>query len=206
MICHHKYDSVKLMDPDGQEVVIWYDDDHGKRQSFNFSGFHGQKSITIPKNQYVRDFIQAYLYNARNGGGQKTIQAVTNPKYKIHVRDTYEAGSYYKLCVNYYDNDDLQPTVNWKPRTGLITSEDGRLSPATILEHEMDHAVFDIDCHFEHDKRYDQEDIQYDNMEERRVITGNERKTAQGNKEAIRKNHIGKSYKTVSSTSTEPLK
>lgn len=42
--------------------------------------------------------------------------------------------------------------------------------------------------------------------EERRVITGSERKTARGNNEAIRKNHIGKSYKTVSSISTEPLK
>ena len=52
-----------------------------------------------------------------------------------------------------------------------------------------------------HDLGYDS---QYDTKEERRVITGSEAETARSNGEAIRKNHKGTPYRTVSPTSTKP--
>ena len=190
---------VKLIDPDGKDVFIWYKDKHGRDQLFRFSGFHGKKSIKIPNNQYVKDFIQAYLYNAKHGGGKRTIQAVTNHKYKIYVSDSQNDETY-------YSGGDRQPTVYWESRQGLITTEGGKQSAATALEHEMDHAVDDANNHKQHVERRQRGDSNYDNMEERRVITGSEAHTAKGNKEAVRRNHRGKNYRTVSPTSTTPSK
>ena len=45
---------------------------------------------------------------------------------------------------------------------------------------------------------------QYGNDEEKRVIQGNEAKTAKCNGESVRYNHKGTPYKVKSSTSTEP--
>ena len=190
---------VKLIDPDGKDVLIWYKDKHGRDQLFRFSGFHGKKSIKIPINQYVKDFIQAYLYNAKHGGGKRTIQAVTNHKYNIYVSDSQNDETYY---LGRHE----QPTVYWESRQGLITTEGGKQSAATSLEHEMDHAVDDANNHKQHVERAQRGDSNYDNKEERRVITGSEAQTAKGNKEAVRRNHRGKSYQTVSPTSTTPSK
>lgn len=49
-------------------------------------------------------------------------------------------------------------------------------------------------------------DAQYDNKEERRVITGSEAKTAKSNHEALRRNHRGRNYKTTSPISTKSSK
>ncbi len=190
---------VNAIDPDGKDVLIWYKDIHGKNQLFRFSGFHGRKSIKIPNNQYVKDFIQAYLYNTKNGGGKKMIQAVTNHKYKIYVSESQENDATF-----YYHRED-QPTIYWQSRQGLITTEGGKQSPATALEHEMDHAIDDANNHNKHVDRKKQKDYQYDDKEERRVITGSEAQTAKSNNEAIRKDHKGKKYTTISSISTIPL-
>lgn len=70
----------------------------------------------------------------------------------------------------------------------------------------MDHAVDDANNHKQHVERRQQEDSQYDNKEERRVITGSEAQTAKSNKEDVRRNHRGKKYRTISPISTRPLK
>ena len=190
---------LKFVDSKGEDVLIWYKDRYGKTQLFRFNGFNGKKRIRIPNNQYVKDFIQAYLYNARHGGGKSTIQAVTNHKYEIYVSDSqYDESS--------YSGGGGQPTVYWESRQGLITTEGGKQSAATALEHEMDHAVDDAKNHTQHVKRANQSDSQYDKKEERRVIRGNEAQTAKANKEAIRKDHRGRNYSTVSPTSTKPSK
>ena len=190
---------LKFVDSKGEDVLIWYKDRYGKTQLFRFNGFNGKKRIRIPNNQYVKDFIQAYLYNARHGGGKSTIQAVTNHKYEIYVSDSqYDESS--------YSGGGGQPTVYWESRQGLITTEGGKQSAATALEHEMDHAVDDAKNHTQHEKRANQSDSQYDKKEERRVIRGNEAQTAKANKEAIRKDHRGRNYSTVSPTSTKPSK
>ena len=197
--CYVMDNPIKLIDPDGKDVLIWYKDKHGRDQLFRFSGFHGKKSIKIPNNQYVKDFIQAYLYNAKHGGGKKTIQAVSNHKYEIYVSDSQNDETY-------YSGGDRQPTVYWESRQGLKTTEGGKQSAATALEHEMDHAVDDANNHKQHVERRQMGDSNYDNKEERRVITGSEAQTAKGNKEAVRRNHRGTSYRTASPTSTTPSK
>ena len=195
--CYAISNPVKYIDSKGLEVIIWYKDNSGKKRTFHFKGFNG-KSIKIPNNQYVKDFISAYLYNGKNGGGKNLITAVTNPKYHIYVAEPENSDESY-----YYDGI-KQKTVFWESRLGTKTTEGGFQSPATILEHEMSHAVDDVNNHEEHVRRKGQPDNQYDSKEERRVITGSEAETAKANKESTRKDHKGTYYRTVGPTSTKP--
>ena len=98
---------------------------------------------------------------------------------------------------------DKQPFIG---NQGKGLKQGGKQSAATALEHEMDHAVDDANNHKQHVERRQMGDSNYDNKEERRVITGSEAQTAKGNKEAIRRNHRGTSYRTASPTSTTPSK
>ena len=85
-------------------------------------------------------------------------------------------------------------TILWNPELAKITTEGVILSPATLLNHEFDHAN-------QSDKNPDQfkndaneKDKDYDNKEEKRVIEGSEQKTAKkhgeiSDDEVTRKDH-----------------
>jgi hypothetical protein len=74
-------------------------------------------------------------------------------------------------------------TVYWDPKYASKTAEGHVYSPATILEHEMDHANSYLTNPDKHKERVDTYNKQYDTAEEMRVITGSEAKTAQANGE-----------------------
>ena len=180
---------VNAMDPDGKEVVIWYKNKQGQDCQFVFTGFHGKNFIIYPKNQFIKDFLQAYMHNVKNGGGNMMKEAVLNKKYRIYVDD---AANLAEPETNF--SPGRQPTIHWESRKGLKTSHGGKQSPATRLEHEFDHAVDNINNSLNHRIKREQKDKQYGNKEEKRVITGSESKTAKANKEDIRDDHFGKVY------------
>ena len=186
---------VKYIDPNGKKVVVWYRNKQGEYCQFIFTGFHGKNYIVYPRNQFVADFLQAYLYNVRNGGGDKMKEAVLNDKYKIYVDDAANLDEY-----KTFFSPGRQPTIYWESRKGLKNSYGGKQSPATRLEHEFDHAIDNINNSHNHRIRREEADAQYDNKEEKRVITGSERKTARANKEDIRYNHKGKTFDVSGST------
>ena len=101
------------------------------------------------------------------------------------------------LGTNYYAQDGQQ-IVTWESRIGLKTSTNGAQSPATRLEHEIDHAVDEADHPSEHRGRRDTPNGQFVNEEEKRVILGSEFKTATANGETTRNNHYGTPYKVSS--------
>ena len=186
---------VKYIDPNGKKVVVWYRNKQGEYCQFIFTGFHGKNYIVYPRNQFVADFLQAYLYNVRNGGGDKMKEAVLNDKYKIYVDDAANLDE-----SKTFFSPGRQPTIYWESRKGLKNSYGGKQSPATRLEHEFDHAIDNINNSHNHRIRREEADAQYDNKEEKRVITGSERKTARANKEDIRYNHKGKTFDVSGST------
>ena len=96
---------------------------------------------------------------------------------------------------------------------GIITTDGGLQSPATRLDHEMDHAIDYLYNAHEHNINNDPGnpvgtgpgyDPQFDTKEEQRVITGSEVKTALSNRESIRHDHKGTPYRTAGPTTTKP--
>ena len=97
-------------------------------------------------------------------------------------------------------------TIYWNPTMGISTNTGSRLSPATGLIHEADHA-----------EQHDQNPVQFsidvetpneafDDEEEKRVIYGLETDTARalgeiGPNEYTRHDHGGKAFKAISPTS-----
>ena len=199
-------DPINKFDPDGKEIKIWYGP-KGHEKSFTFSGFHGKKSIKVPNNPFVKAVIQAYVYDCKNGGGKPFKEAV-HRKETLYVADA----RVYVNGKNGFDNSGRQPTVYWNPDNGIKTTGGGSQSPATILNHEIDHGNDYLTCPKDHNERSDAGttspgpgyDSQYDTKEERRVITGSEADTAESNGESTRNDHKGTPYRTVSPTSTKP--
>ena len=99
-------------------------------------------------------------------------------------------------------------TIMWNSRLGLMTNNLQELSPTTMLNHEIDHALqYDENPEQQAaDKRMEIDD--YGNMEEKRVITGSEQETARAlgeidTDEVTRTDHYGTPYVTTGPTSTE---
>ncbi len=187
---------ILFIDPDGNEIKIYYRDSKKKLRKFNFNGNNGKNA---PKNSFVRNTIAAYNYNIKNGGGEKLKYAATNKDgIDIKLTSTENSSTYGYAETKYKNGTAVEGFVFWNPDKGLKTKDGVELSPATILEHETDHAVDDADNHSEHSDRVGKEDTKYDNKEERRVITGSEAKTAVSNGEAkkgwVRSDHKSGEY------------
>lgn len=194
---------VNAVDPTGKEILIQYKNSQGQFQTYHFNGFGG-KSISIPKNQFVRDVITAYLYNASNGEINNMIKAATNPDIKIYIRDASDT-DVMDVPSTRYLLDAGKHIITWQSRKGVKTTTGGRQSAATGLEHEFDHALNAIEdpAHNMRKRTYNE---QYDTEEEKRVIEGSETKMARSHGESIRNNHKGETFDAVSSISLEELK
>lgn len=180
--CHNN--PVNRIDPDGKDVLIWYQDARGNNRYFVFNGTQKR----VPNNSFVLDFVHTYNYLKANGVGKNVIKAVKDPSVMVElVRDEQETGYYF----NYKDRN---PAVFWESRKGIILSNGKRQSPAVRLEHEFDHALDDIHDHKKHEDRRDTQNAQYDNEEERRVIEGSEAETARKLRQGVRFDHWGKTY------------
>ena len=166
---------VKFIDPTGEEIWIYYDDENGKTHAWLFNGSNQNQA---PKNQFVSDFITAYNYNVKNGGGEQLQAAATATDYTLNLAQTENNSSFQTT----FNGPRTEGTVFWNPTEGLETSK-GTLSPATILEHEMDHGVDWQTNTIEHIKGQKTSDSYFKNMEEKRVITGSEYKTGVANGE-----------------------
>lgn len=200
--------AVNAVDPDGQKVVIVYRGNDGTYHTHPFTGFHNQRSIRIPNNQFVKDFIAAYLYNTKNGGGDNMKYAVHNPNITIEVRDGTDPNlfeSKNEMGTKYHP-ERTNHIIGWESRIALETEEGGYQSPATRLEHEFAHAIDSLKNPSTHRARKAKTIADYSNEEEKRVINGSEAKTARLNKESVRHSHYGKTYDTTGPTSIKKIK
>jgi hypothetical protein len=112
--------------------------------------------------------------------------AATATDYTIHLTQT-EGHSYGDLTFPVKSNE-TRNTVFWNPTEGLETPK-GTLSPATILEHEVDHRVEWQTNTSEYRQNRDvnkNSDSHFESKEEKRVIMGSEYKTGVANGELRR--------------------
>lgn len=183
---------VNRVDPDGKAVKIHYIDLKGRCRMFVYRDT-GQNKIKIPKsrNDFVKKFVRAYLFNKTNyinhfqKGKTGLMNLVQSEDAKVNVVQTTNGNSYYNQSKTYQGRIDGF-VLGWDPNHASKFKSGVRISPATILAHEGDHAN-DQSRNMEscqlHIKRLETPDDQYDNAEEKRVITGDEQKQAEANGE-----------------------
>ena len=193
---------IKYIDPDGRTVIIWYKGDNGKMSSYTYSGGNATHS-----NPFVQSVITAYRYNKENGrktgngGGASTVEVVENTNIKINVMEAVYENKYSPNASRGIG------CIYWKSDWGVQNDNGTVNSPATIFDHEADHALE----HKTNTQKYEENrvkgsDLQYGTKEERRVITGSEQKTSRANGEiragqVTRRNHKGKTVITQGVTS-----
>ena len=160
---------VRFVDPTGKDILVWYRDKDYNWQSWTFNGTNQEEGLKL-NNQFVTNFLTAYGYDIENGGGESLYELANNRDKIIQLQ--HGANNYHEESVVYWNPD-------WADKVpgGYVES------PATILEHEMAHGLSYLTDPVAHAARVLKGDKQYDNAEERRVITGTEAKTAQKNKE-----------------------
>jgi len=134
-----------------------------------------------------------------NSKGTSGKMGKLNKLGKTELVDNTGKGSKFKLkeCAIYWD-----PTAAIKTDEGII------VSPATILDHEIDHALQWKEKPKQFIKDVKSYDPYYDTKEEKRVITTSEQITARKHGEikegeVTRKNHDGKTMNVPDPTSTK---
>ncbi|MFT3995755.1 MAG: M91 family zinc metallopeptidase, partial [Dysgonomonas sp.] len=195
---------IKFIDPDGRDIWIYYTAANNKPMAFLFNGSNHKSA---PNNTFVKQFLQAYDHNVKNGGGENLEAAA---KDRSTISRVIESENGKSRREHRKVGKAMKSFVVWNPEGGLETTDGKRMSPATVLEHEMDHER-DYDTNTaEHNKNADANkgyDKQYETKEERRVITGSEAKTARANKEVPQKytrpNHGGTRFRAKSPISNE---
>ena len=125
-------------------------------------------------------------------------------KMRKIINDLKKSHTNYKIITIDNDDDRYDPAtrkVYWDPHSALLTTGGGRQSPALGLGHELGHA--DISP-----ARQRELSItpcpEYENMEERRVITEIETPVARHLGEGTRADHFGRTYRVRTPMSRWP--
>jgi RHS repeat-associated protein len=181
---------IKYLDPDGNDVIIWYKASDGKMHSYDYK--YGANYTG--KNKYLIAFHNSANALIKAGAGEN-LKELDSKKEKVWVRDDI----YDKNTGPAFYEDRM--SITWKPTEGLDTDGDSNLTATVILDHEMDHTLGFLNNPEEYHKRLTPNGTDYDNEEEKRVITGSEQNTARKlglttPKQTTRKNHRGNLYDT----------
>ena len=125
--------------------------------------------------EYKAKVLVAAITLLIKGVGDNLIQLASSKR-------TYTFSESKTLESSFLGNKNVQGgVVSWNPNVGLLTSNQAKLSATTVLNHELDHAThYDNNPtkYFEEKKSSNYFDAIYDNIEEKRVVTGSEQRTA----------------------------
>ncbi len=155
--------------------------------------------------EFKNNFSQAVSYLNQHGCGGM-LKALNDSKNTYYISESTDGSNSFECGSK---------TIRWDSQMGVKTSEDKYLSPATLLNHEVDHALgYDKNPkQYKNDiKEYDKNhpDNLYYSPEEKRVITGSEQKTARAlgeikDDEVTRTDHSGYHIRMESTTSNTPV-
>ncbi|GGH31410.1 RHS repeat-associated core domain-containing protein [Sphingobacterium alkalisoli] len=193
---------IRFIDPDGRDIIIYYNRGENKPMGqFRFSGNNYDDIKGKHDNPQVRAVVSTIKYLEDNVGNTNIGSLANDKSVTAHLRITdFEQN---KGGVNIKTGD---PVIDWNPNLAKeVETNKGNavLSPATLLEHEADHAKFGSENREEYKSNGSAKDGQYDNKEERRVITGSEKRTGQAlgdlKEGEYRTNHKGGAFIPVNS-------
>ena len=127
-------------------------------------------TIVLPNatDVFIAQFNDAKAYLIENGVGDLILRA-EKMKGTLKIQETSDGISTYDLT---------KKTLFWNPNKGADFENGILISATTVLNHEMDHAVDHFKNPKANENRSGQNDKQYRDKEERRVITTSEQKTA----------------------------
>ena len=157
------------------------------------------KKIVFAKNA-TKEFKQAFKEAIKHLRANKAdgIFAKLEARKEVITIGAIEGGSQFDPKTN---------TISWDPNKGLLTNEGVVISATTIVNHEADHALQQLENPNQKKSDKATKVAGYDNKEEQRVIEGSEQETAKAlgeikEGEVTRKDHGGILVETVSPTST----
>jgi len=193
---------VMLVDPDGNEIIIYYENSDGNRREYHFNGKEneyflakGFEKANVRGDKFTDQVKSAYYYNVKNGGGKALKQIAESENISVNIRFTSDDSEFAAG-----DN-----TIRWNPLHGILTTDGYVLSPATVLEHEAKHKLQSLLSNYW--TLYKTYDAQYGDPLERDAEMNNEAVTAAKNKEVpsgyYQKNHSGTHVVTDSELSTK---
>ncbi|WP_260393720.1 RHS repeat domain-containing protein [Dysgonomonas mossii] len=84
---------LKYIDPNVEDIWIFYKDDDGNEQHWVFNGSN-HKEAPKTKNNFISNFLIAYDHNIRNGGGEFMQLAATSKDLTINLK--YGENNLYK--------------------------------------------------------------------------------------------------------------
>ncbi|HEX2868061.1 MAG TPA: RHS repeat-associated core domain-containing protein [Ignavibacteriales bacterium] len=148
--------------------------------------------------KFKSDFNKTVNYLKEHNALGPLGDVINSDKYTVTLEESITKNSAYNPSAN---------TINWNTHQGILTTNGVVESPATVLNHEADHAKQNNTNpdQYKSDRKLDANN-QYDSAEEKRVITGTEQDTAEKlgevkKGEAVRKDHAGTPYYTKDPTS-----
>jgi RHS repeat-associated protein len=201
-------DPIRLIDKNGegpQDFIIWYKDSKGTDQHYRFDAAKANNIVSTlasvalldDKSGFVSKFVASYFSNTLSGGGDNMKAVANNSDVTIPVAES-------NLGSSAPAQGPGKVAIFWNPNGGLTNENGNVLSPATLLEHETDHAVAQLaDWSGFYNRQQKSPDKNYSNKEEKRVISGSETKTAKAKGEIpksakqSRYHHGGKSIQRV---------
>lgn len=209
---------VYLKDIKGDKITIFYIDENGKERRFRY-----KPGVKVPENEFIQKTVQAieHLRQHQSNDGPSARDVIdhlaSSRKMELFIRKT-----------DFVENINFTPTTRDKPdgkmellNTGTIyfnpniglaivdnngQKTGGKISPATVLVHEIDHASAYFSDPLAYLKNVNKKLFnQYDSKEEKRAVKGLERAVASYFGEGIRKNHRGQAIYTTETTGTQEV-
>jgi RHS repeat-associated protein len=213
-------------DPDGQRIIIHYQDEDGNDQTHNYK-YGGTYD---GDNQHIKDVYSALSNLIDNdadvtgvikalagdevgdvslfGNTKKTNKHYDNPKLQAYFKDKGDNTGKAEVIWDSRKGAEFTNVKGlWSFITGNGYTEEGQISPAESLLHELGHAKSSLEDPDQHKKDSKQSFSGYTNKEEFDVIRNIENPASRKlGRKVVRKGHYGSFYKTVSPTSTVPEK
>ena len=191
---------VRLVDPDGREIRIYYKEKQGFARLFEKRKYYVYTpgSSYDGENDYVSETVKALNYVSA-GDQKNVISTLADDK---HI---------FKIKEGKFDDEKYSPltrTITFNPHSGLKVLDDNgnptgeRQTPALGLLHELGHAFVKLTKAFV-PNFFNNGDDQYDNKEDAWIIKNIETPAAKILNEGIRYNHDGDAFKAKNSTSME---